>query len=201
MTMRLVATIGALGLVLTGCATDPQNPAEQSISTQQDGSANTAGDLIAAHGLDGLTGQEIVNQLDNLSQAERPSSLFASVRANSLVLTDGGAQEQVVALPEDEFYVSIAPFLTQTHECYFHSLTSCVGELQNKDIQVRIVNDADGTVLVDEATKTFDNGFIGYWLPKDITATVEITHDGNTATATLGTGPDDPTCVTTIQLA
>ena len=49
-----------------------------------------------------------------------------------------------------------------SHGCFYHSLTTCLGELDNEDIQVTITDEATGEVLVDEATTTFDNGFIGF---------------------------------------
>ncbi|MFS4491238.1 CueP family metal-binding protein, partial [Dietzia kunjamensis] len=48
---------------------------------------------------------------------------------------------------------------------------------------------------------TYDNGFLGLWLPRGITATLTIDHDGRTATAPISTGDDDLTCLTTMQLA
>lgn len=30
----------------------------------------------------------------------------------------------------DEFYVSVTPYLEQTHDCFFHSRTTCLGELR-----------------------------------------------------------------------
>lgn len=200
LTLRLVAVVGVLGLVLSGCATDSQPPAGQGGSVQPDGSATALADPLSAHGLDGLTGKEIVDRLDTLPQEQRATDMFASIRSNEVIIIGADESQTPVTLPEDQFYVSIAPFETQTHECFFHSLTTCVGELQNQEIQVLITNAADGSVLVDETTTTFDNGFVGYWLPRDITATVQITANGKTSTADLGTGQDDPTCVTTMQL-
>lgn len=46
-----------------------------------------------------------------------------------------------------------------SHGCFYHSLTTCLGELDNEDIQVTITDEATGEALVDEATTTFDNGF------------------------------------------
>lgn len=190
---KSLATAFVAALVLTGCAQQPQsNP---SVSQGQG-----ADDVLAQNGLVGLTGQEIVDRLDTLPMGERPQDMFASVRASEVVIIGADESETPVSLPDDQFYVSIAPFQTQTHDCYFHSLTTCVGEMQNQEIQVQIVNAADGTVLIDETTKTFDNGFVGYWLPRDITVTVRITADGKTSTADLATGGEDPTCVTTMQL-
>jgi len=111
----------------------------------------------------------------------------------------GPDQEVALPLEDNEFYLSIAPYVDQTHECYYHSLTTCRGELANEDISVRIIDDS-GAVLVDEQVTTFDNGFVGFWLPRDIEGTVEVTHDGRTGQRDFSTSEDGATCLTTLQL-
>lgn len=73
--------------------------------------------------------------------------------------------------------------------------------MSSEAIDVRIVDNATGDVLVDEQVTTVDNGFAGFWLPRDIEATVEITHDGMTGQRTISTGDDGATCLTTLQLS
>ena len=89
---------------------------------------------------------------------------------------------------------------TSTHDCFYHSLTTCLGELGNEDIQVTITDEATGEVLVDEATTTFDNGFIGFWLPDDATGLIEVSYQGRTGTAEFSTADDGATCVTDLHL-
>lgn len=179
-------------LVLTGCAT-----------TSVDGSPIAQGEgtsLLAEHNLDGLDAKQVIDRLDAMPVAERPAGLFASIRPDNLLVTDGGEGEVLIPMPSDEFYVSMAPFVTQTHECYFHSLTTCIGELQDKELHVTIT-DARGAVLVDGDYRTFNNGFLGFWLPRDIDATITLEYEGKSVTAPLSTSADDPTCVTTLQLS
>jgi hypothetical protein len=103
-------------------------------------------------------------------------------------------------MPDDEVYISIAPYRDQTHDCYFHSLTTCLGELANAEVQVTLTGD-DGEVLVDEVRQTYDNGFIGIWVPRGTTATLTVEYDGQAGTADISTmNSDDPTCITTLQL-
>ena len=75
-----------------------------------------------------------------------------------------------------------------SHDCFYHSLTTCLGELDNEDIQVTITDEATGEALVDEATTTFDNGF-GFWLPDDATGLTEFSNTD-----------DGATCVTDLRL-
>ena len=140
-----------------------------------------------------------MDKLDRQSKDERNSDLIASVRPNELILaTEQG--EASLPLPEDKFYLSVAPYLTNTHDCFNHSLTTCTGELSKEDIHVTITDD-EGNELVNEDTTTFDNGFIGYWLPADKKGTITIEKDGKTGEVPLDTSDEGGTCVTTLQMA
>lgn len=152
--------------------------------------------FLAAHGLEGKSVTEIVDALDATND-DREAGPFGSVRSGELILADDTSE---ISLPiEDAFYLSIAPYVGQTHECYNHSLSGCQGELVDADLDVTIVGD-DGTQIYAGDATTGPNGFVGFWLPRDIDATVTITADGRSATTRVGTGADDPTCLTTMRL-
>lgn len=122
----------------------------------------------------------------------------ASITSHELIVTDNGKKTSF-HLPEDEFFVSIAPFVTYTHECAIHSLTGCQGELIEKDFDVYI-EDEEGNVVMDETIASFENGFIDLWLPRDHTYQVKISHDGKTVESEISTFEGDNTCITTMQL-
>ena len=126
------------------------------------------------------------------------SATSASVDTSQLVVEKDN-KEVNYDLPDDEFYVSIAPFINETHPCTFHSLTGCQGELVNTPFEVYIEN-ANGNVLIDESIESFDNGFIDLWLPRDQEFKVIITLDDKQVESTISTFEDDPTCITTMQL-
>lgn len=194
--MRRLAILAAVFILpLAGCATtsDGTDPATDSATSTVD-----QADFLAEHDLAGMQAQQIVDHLDRVPVAERPSDLIASVRADHLVLSDADNEVSLV-FDEDGFYLSMAPYVEQTHDCFYHSLTTCRGELANEEIGVRII-DADGTILVEEQMTTFDNGFVGFWLPEDIEGTVEVAHDGRTAVSTFSTSDDGATCLTTLRL-
>lgn len=178
---RLVVAAALLTVALTGCTTE-------------------AKPLLAKYGLDGMGTVEIVDHLDRLDSAERPTDLMASVRPGELVVSSGD-DEFSLEIPEDRFYLSVAPYTDQTHECFYHSLTTCKGELAAKDVQVQIVDAETGKVLVDQTRTTFDNGFVGFWLPRGIEGSLKVTHDGQVGEVDFATDEDAPTCVTTLRLA
>lgn len=183
----LAAAAAAFTLVLTGCsATEPEpTPAESAFLTE--------------HGLADMSTTEIIDTLDRMPVDDRPGDLIASVRPDALVLTDN-VEEVSLAMPDDVTYVSVAPFVDQTHECYFHSLTTCRGELSGQQIDVRIVDDATGDVVLEESVTTYDNGFAGFWLPRDMTGTFEVTYDRKTGSTPFSTADDAVSCITTLQL-
>lgn len=160
-----------------------------------------ANDVLAAHGLDGTPVRDLIDELDRTPLDERSADFMASVRPGELLVSDATTTEPVALPIDDEFYLSVAPYIDTTHECYFHSLTTCKGELGGEEVRIIVTNAETGEVIVDEQATTFDNGFVAVWLPRDITATLRVEHDGLSAEAPIATGPDDATCITTLQLA
>lgn len=155
--------------------------------------------LLERHGLDGLDHRELVEQLETMPVENRPRDLMASVQNDAVKLTDTDGREASVPFPDDEFYLSIAPYVDQTHDCFFHSLTTCLGEMANEEVAVEILSE-EGTVLVDDVIRTNDNGFLGLWLPRDIEGTLTVEHDGQSASTQIATAADSPTCLTTVHL-
>lgn len=188
MVKKLLAVLSISLLALAACSNDAAESAPTGVAV----------DFETASSMDGV---ELVDQLDRMTRDERPTDLFASVRSDSVLLQDTQTgDEATVELPDDQFYLSFAPYLSSTHDCFYHSLTTCTGELFNEDVDVTIVA-SDGEVLVDDTLTMFDNGFVGVWLPADIEATLTVDYDGKTGTTEIGTGDDDPTCLTTLRLS
>ena len=185
----LAAVLGAMVLV-TACTSTGTGP-----------TADEARDAwLSEYDLDGLDAREIIEHLDTMLVAERPDDLIASVQSDALLLSDDDGNQASLDLPDDDFYVSIAPYLDQTHNCYFHSLTTCLGELGNKAIAVTVTDASDDTVILNETIRTYDNGFAGVWLPRGIDATLTIELGDRAASMPISTTDDDPTCLTTLQL-
>lgn len=179
----------------------PQSGTADPDASRGDGQSASADALLAAHGLAGADARQVIDTLDAQPVAERPSDLIASVRPGQLLLSDGQGQEAPLPMPTDAFYLSVAPYVSGTHECFFHSLTTCRGELANTPVHVTVTDDSTGRVLVEEDMSTFDNGFVGLWLPRGIEATLTISSDGRSATTGISTsGDEDPTCLTTLEL-
>lgn len=199
---RSISTLAvavAAVLALAACTAPAQTP------TGLDGADDAAiasDTLLKDHGLAGLDARQIIDLLDSMPTAERPDDLVVSIRPDDLIVTDAAQHEVTLPMPDEQFYVSIAPYVDETHECYFHSLTTCAGEIKNADVHMLVTDSTSGEILIDETRTTFDNGFVGLWLPRDIDVTVAIEYDGRSATTDLSTrSADDATCVTTMQLA
>lgn len=191
----LLAAVVAGSLGLTACTSAGPEP-----DSTSDRAAAT---LVEQHDLEGLDARQVIERLDTMPVAERPDDLWASVEPDQLVLSDptGGFEETALPMPADEFYLSVAPYRTYTHDCFFHSLTTCLGELGGETVQVTVTDEATGRTVLDETRTTYDNGFVGLWLPRDLTGTLTIEHDGDSTTSPVSTGGDDLTCLTTMQVA
>lgn len=182
MNSKVLSVSAAVLLLASGCA----------------GGSAESDALLREHGLEGVGTEEVVEQLDRTHE-DRAAGLTSSVTYDEVVLTDGGT-EAVLPMPEDRFYLAVAPWTSTTHECFHHSPSGCQGELAEEDFDVRVTDDAGAEILSGSMT-SYENGFVGLWLPKDITGTLEISSDAGTATQQFSTFADDPTCLTTMRLA
>lgn len=190
---RRVVMTGALLAALAGCS----NPSDQTASSPRSSDSDLDA-FLTDHDLAGMSGEEIVDHLDRVAVVNRATDFMASVRAGELVLADEN-REVSAPLDDAQFYLSVAPYVQQTHDCYFHSLTTCLGELTNTTMDLRITG-TDGATLVDKTVTTFDNGFIGFWLPAGVSGTVEAHYEGRTGRSAFSSNADGATCMTTLQL-
>ncbi|WP_018884830.1 CueP family metal-binding protein [Paenibacillus massiliensis] len=124
----------------------------------------------------------------------------ASITSHQLTVTDSKEHTQTYAVDGDEFFVSIAPYIQQTHPCEIHSLTGCEGELQDQEFMISIEDESGNTVMNRDVVKSQSNGFIDLWLPRDQTYHITIEHEGKTSEADISTREGDNTCITTMQL-
>ena len=129
----------------------------------------------------------------------RTEGVSASITSNELIVKDENEKETSYDFSEEEFFVSIAPYIKDTHPCEIHSLTGCQGELANKNFDVRI-QDEEGEVIMDETVTSLENGFIDVWLPRDQTFQVEVQYGEKTSESTISTFKGDNTCITTMQV-
>lgn len=183
--IKIIPALLAGILVLTACS-DAQ-------------SSDPVADFLTENDLGGKSASQIIDHLDRLGGEERPANYMASIRAEEILFITGD-EELSLDIDSDEFYVSIAPYRESTHPCTYHSLTTCQGELVGEEFQVQVVDDA-GEVILDEARTSFDNGFIGLWLPRDISGTITVTDvDGASAEVEFTTDDTGATCITDLQL-
>lgn len=196
MNRYLVLLLAATLLIVGGCATSEEAAGPQDRSSTSPGQID---DVLTRHRLDRLSPVGLVNRLDRLAIETRPGELTASVLPDELVLTARG-EERSLDLPADRFYLSVAPYGTNTHDCFHHSLTTCTGELADTQLRIKVIDRASGKVLVDQQRSTFANGFVGLWLPRDIEATLRITSKLGQGSVEISTAADAPTCLTTLKL-
>lgn len=186
-----IALLAASALTITGCST----------GTSTNAVPESPPASLEHYELAGLDAPQIIDKLDTMPVVDRPEDLIASVQPTELVLTSGDGSSETIPVPEGEFYLSVAPYYTSTHPCLFHSLTTCLGEMATEEVHVTVTDTATGDTLIEEPRTTYDNGFLGLWLPRDISAILTINHEGRSATAPISTGEQDLTCLTTMQLA
>lgn len=139
-----------------------------------------------------------IKELVNHYSTDNIENESASITSHELIVTESDESKVAYDLPEDDFFVSIAPYVKDTHPCATHSLTGCQGEMMNEAFDV-YMEDAEGNVILDETVKSQANGFIDLWLPRDKVFSVKITHDGKTVESAFSSFEGDNTCITTMQ--
>ncbi|WP_458123558.1 CueP family metal-binding protein [Paenibacillus sp. Z3-2] len=130
---------------------------------------------------------------------ETPES--ASINAKQLIVTDQDKKTTAYDLPGNEFFLSIAPYVDQTHPCAIHSLTGCQGEMVDEEFNVTIHDSEGNTLMKDSMMKSGANGFMDLWVPRNRTYLIRVVHDGKVAETQLSTYDNDDTCITTMQLS
>ncbi|HEO8421744.1 CueP family metal-binding protein [Niallia sp. FSL W8-0635] len=142
---------------------------------------------------------EDVKQLVQDFSFGNKSAAAASISSDTLTVNTLENEERIYHLPKDEFFVSFAPYLIETHPCAIHNLAGCRGELANKEFAVYI-EDQEGNIYVDEQLTSQPNGFIDLWLPRNTDFQITISYNGKTAKTNFTTFKDDNTCITTLPL-
>ena len=159
-------------------------------------SACSSNNDLASVGLEGMNGKEILMGVADGSIEVDGFGL--SVYDDELVVILDDTRVSI-DMPEEEFYLSVAPFIESTHECAFHSATGCRGELKQEEFFVEFI-DSDGNTIVSENMMSMSNGFIDLWLPRNIEGTLTITQGELSTSKLISTESGEPTCETTMKL-
>lgn len=124
----------------------------------------------------------------------------ASITPQELTIVDSKGNEKLYEFTGEEFFVSIEPYVNQTHPCTYHSLTGCQGEMAKKEFKVYI-KDSNGNIVINKKMMSQENGFIDLWVPRNENYSIIITHNGKKVESQFSTFNDDPTCLTNMQLS
>lgn len=130
---------------------------------------------------------------------DEPYLFNAGITGTHLIMSDDKTEVKM-KLPKDLFYLSIAPYVNQTHPCGIHNLVTCRGELQNQNFDVVVTDKKTGEIIFDDKVKTASNGFLGIWIPKNIEGYITVSTSDLSASTDISTYDNDNTCLTTLQL-
>jgi len=125
--------------------------------------------------------------------------IISFITPKELTITFPDGRKVVTALPDDEMYVAVAPWINYTHSCSVHYLSSCQGELENKIFEISVKEKSDNLIFEGPVT-SMKNGFFELWLPRDLELVVDISYDGKTAGIVLLTDNSCNTCFTEARL-
>lgn len=175
----IIISIAVFGLVLLGT---------ELIGKQKEN------DLLEAYAFSNMNIVELIDTLENDSYG---SKVQASIGEDTLALNLEG-EAYAFSIPNDFFYISFAPYINQTHECYTHSLTGCQGELIYKDMLIGIY-DSKGNLIEEKTMNTGDDGFIGLYLDRFVQYQIKVSYQGLNSQFLVDTSSDQ-TCFTEERL-
>ena len=144
-----------------------------------------------------LTPQEAVKQ----SQVWRSEGSDTKVIITPTTITAKFANQRAATVPlDDEFFLSIAPWLTFTHPCSNHVPTGCTGELKEVSMMMTVKDVQTGETVMNGMVRTQKDGFIDLWLPRNKAFDVSFSYQGLMSTERLTTNNSSRTCITTMKL-
>ena len=149
--------------------------------------------------LEGLSPEAVLALADTWGTEYESSkvTIWTTSREFHFEFPDGS--KTVIAMPDDRMVVSVAPYIMKTHPCKEHFPSTCRGELANTPVTIRAVA-SDGTVILEQNTRTLANGFVDLWLPRDRQIDVSMVARGLKVTQRIGTFDTDKTCITEPKL-
>ena len=121
------------------------------------------------------------------------------VTPEAVVFRLSESREVKVPLPKDRMVVAVAPYVSFTHRCEVHFMSSCQGELAGEKVWIR-VEDEGGQVVQEGEVTLLPNGFVELWLPRGKRYSFTARYNGLEARKTLTTFANSPTCVTDVPL-
>lgn len=140
---------------------------------------------------------EIVNHLED--KLDENKGFNAGITGEGLILSDAFDQIEL-PLPDGLFYLSVAPYINQSHRCSNHSLITCRGELKNQTFRIQITDLDANTITLDQDLSSSSNGFIGVWLPANKSYDINVSYNSLTSTTYVTTSKTSYTCLTTMKL-
>lgn len=188
---NLIVKIIVLSLILSVSSFSIASSSEKSTSINKNNYKQLKEKL---KGIDGKTAVAIANKwhMDKIDVVT-----FVTPDKVNFKFKDG--ETISISLPDDVMMVSIAPYISKTHKCATHYISSCDAELKNTNIKVVAVT-AGGKTLINKTMKTAPTGFLDLWLPRNQVIDITVSAKGKSATGKIFTNRDSKTCETTLKL-
>lgn len=193
MKMKFLTVLFLISIItLTGCVNDNTTTESKNNIVEKENTAIDNSDTSVNQTSD-------IKTLVNDYSSRNKTAQRASISSTTLTVTEEDGTESVIDVSKEDFFVSIAPYIENTHPCETHNLIGCKGELANKDFTVYI-EDSNKNVVVDKVITSHPNGFIDLWLPRNTEYSAKIEYEGKVSEFKFSTFENDNTCISTAQL-
>lgn len=154
--------------------------------------------ILDRYNLQNMDIYELVSYFEETLNEDEALNVFITGKA----LTINDHKDTIeIDLPQEQFFLSLAPYINQTHPCSNHNLITCRGELTNQNFELKIIDLNTNVIIIDQTVTSEKNGFIGVWLPKNIDVQITVTQNNLSSTTQITTNNTSNTCLTTLKLS
>jgi hypothetical protein len=114
-------------------------------------------------------------------------------------MLSGWKDEDHVVASDSWYFMSIAPYQNDTHDCYYHIL-ACKAEMVNTHVSYSI-EEVGGSFVTQGVGVTGSNGFMDLYLQRNKTYRISVVIGELEGEVTVTTFPGSPTCITNLKIS
>lgn len=142
---------------------------------------------------------DLLQAQSELSNLETQLTELNSSLVKTQSMLSGWKDDDQVVASDSWYFISIAPYQNDTHDCYYHTL-GCKAEIANTQVSYSI-EEVGGSFVTQGVSVTGSNGFMDLYLPLNKTYRISVVIGELEGEVTITTFPDSPTCLTNFKIS
>lgn len=164
------------------------------ISCENSNDTGYSDEITYIRSLDPIEAVDVLNEW-----RDTKPEILSYINADNIVISFPDNEIVELELPEDKMFVAIAPYVDETHQCYFHYFSSCMAEMKSKSFTIELI-DNNTNSSVSKEVNSLNNGFFELWLDRNKKYEIFVKYSNKTGNDTINTFSKSRTCITTVHL-